>query len=252
MSCLIEVDHLSFQYPDQHKALLDISLHVKHGERVGLVGPNGAGKTTFFMVLSGVIDSFVGSLHVAGCDLSTGKGRKEVHRKLGIVFQNTDDQIFNASVFEDIAFGPLNMGCAAEEVTRRVDEAMAQVGLGEEFKDRLPFHLSGGEKRRVSIAGILAMDPQVLLLDEPSSDLDPRGRRELVQILDGFTLTRIISSHNLEFVLETCDRVVIFDEGRLVADGPAEIILSDEKLMLEHGLEVPFSLRLNRNYESHG
>jgi len=243
LSCLIEIDRVSYQYADGVKALRDVSLHVKHGERVGLAGPNGAGKTTLFMLLSGTIDCFEGRIDVAGCDLTTPEGRRQVHRKLGTVFQNTDDQLFSASVFEDIAFGPVNLGLSRDEVHRRVDDAMAQVGLDEAFKDRLPFHLSGGEKRRVAIAGILAMNPQVLLLDEPSSDLDPRGRRELERILDALTVTRIISSHNLEFVLKTCNRIVVFDKGRIVADGPARDILSDEEVMLAHGLEVPLSLR---------
>lgn len=243
MSCLIEVDGLTFQYPTGPPVLREVSVHIKHGDRVGLVGPNGAGKTTLFLILSGVADKFTGSVSVAGCDLTTPHGRKQVHTKLGIVFQNTDDQLFNSSVFEDIAFGPMNLNFDNDEINRRVDSAMKAVGLSPDFKDRLPFHLSGGEKRRVAIAGILAMEPQVLLLDEPSSDLDPRGRRELVQILNRLTITRVISSHNLEFVLETCDRVLVFDEGCIVADGPAAQILSNEALMLDHGLEVPFSLR---------
>ncbi len=242
MSCLIEVDHLSFQYADGHQALKDICLHVKHGDRVGLVGPNGAGKTTFFLTLAGVIDNFTGALQVAQCDLTTPEGRKAVHRKLGIVFQTSDDQLFNASVLEDIAFGPLNMDMDKDEAHRRVNQAMESVGLSMDFKSRLPFHLSGGEKRRVAIAGVLAMNPQVLLLDEPSSDLDPRGRRELIEILNSLEMTRIISTHDLEFVLETCTRVILFDEGRLITDGPAQEVLSNQELMLKHGLEVPRSL----------
>ena len=243
LSCLIEIDRLTYRYPDGVDALQDVSLHIKHGERVGLVGPNGAGKTTLFLVLSGVIDSFKGSVFIAGCDLGNREGRIQVHKKLGIVFQNADDQLFNTSVYEDIAFGPLNMGLSEEEARQRVDRAMALAGLGPEYSDRLPTHLSGGEKRRVAIAGVLAMEPQVLLLDEPSSDLDPRGRRELVQFLDGLSITRMISSHNLEFVLETCERILVFDGGKIRADGPACEVLSDEDLMLKHGLEVPPSLR---------
>ncbi len=243
MSCLLEIDDLTFRYPEGRAVLDRVHLHIQHGERVGLVGPNGAGKTTLFLVLSGVIDGFEGSVYVAGCDLSSREGRRQVHQKLGIVFQNTDDQLFNTTVYDDIAFGPLNMKYEVDEVRRRVDEAMMAVGLEEHFKSRIPFHLSGGEKRRVAIAGILAMDPQVLLLDEPSSDLDPRGRRELVQILEGFEITRVISSHNLEFVLETCDRVIVMDEGKVVADGGAREILANEKVMLDHGLEVPTSIR---------
>ncbi|MBI1386988.1 MAG: ATP-binding cassette domain-containing protein [bacterium] len=243
MSCLIEIDGLRYHYPDGRSALNGIDLHVKHGERVGLVGPNGAGKTTLFLTLAGVIDSFEGEVSVAGCDLTTPEGRKEVHRKLGIVFQQTDDQLFHASVEEDIAFGPLNLGADEAEVRRRVDCALSSVGLNEDFKNRLPFHLSGGEKRRVAIAGVLAMEPDVLLLDEPSSDLDPRGRRELVQILDRLPITRVISSHNLDFICETCERVVIIDGGVVRASGPTHEILADEDLMLKHGLETPYFLR---------
>lgn len=243
LSCLIEVDQLSYTYPDGVKALDRVSLHVKHGERVGLVGPNGAGKTTLFLVLSGVIHSFEGSVLVAGCDVATVDGRKQVHQKLGIVFQNTDDQLFNTTVFDDIAFGPLNLGLGEDEVRSRVREAMEMVGLDSSMHSRLPHHLSGGEKRRVAIAGILAMRPNVLLLDEPSSDLDPRGRRELNSILNSLSITRIVSSHDLECVRQTCDRVIVFDEGKIAADGPAAEILADRDLMLTHGLEVPFSLR---------
>jgi cobalt/nickel transport system ATP-binding protein len=243
VSCLLEIEKLSYRYAGEMAALSDVSLHVKHGERVGIIGPNGAGKTTFLLVLAGVIDSFEGDVQVAGCDLKTAEGRRGVHQKLGIVFQDTDDQLFHASVLEDIAFGPLNLGLDTDTVRQRVEEALRQVGLDDSYKSRLPFHLSGGEKRRVAIAGVLAMHPQVLLLDEPSSDLDPRGRRELVELLNRFTITRVLSSHNLDFVMETCDRVVVFDEGKIRADGRVNEILSDAALMTAHGLEVPYRLR---------
>ena len=243
MSCLIEVDHLSYRYPDGVEALRDVSLHVQHGEWVGVVGPNGAGKTTLFLILSGILDGFEGSVQVSGYDLTKPEGRKEVHRKLGIVFQNADDQLFNTTVYEDVAFGPLNLEMPPEVVEKRVEEAMTQVGLDGELRSRVPFHLSGGEKRRVALAGVLAMNPHVMLLDEPASDLDPRGRRELIQILLGFQLTRMISSHDLEFVLETCNRVVVFDEGKVEADGPVREMFTDEALMKNHGLEVPLSLQ---------
>ncbi len=239
MSCLIEISDLHFCYPDGRAALNGVNLHIKHGQRVGLVGPNGAGKTTLFQVLAGVSDQFDGSVVVAGCELSTPEGRKQVHQKLGIVFQQTDDQVFHASVEEDIAFGPLNLGLSIEEAKQRVDESMKQVGLDESFKSRLPFHLSGGEKRRVAIAGILAMQPDVLLLDEPSSDLDPRGRRELVKIVNSLPVTRIISSHNLDLICETCERVVLLDEGAIQASGPVGEILRNQELMEKHGLETP-------------
>jgi len=243
MSCLVEINHLTYDYPEGQPALSDVSFHVKHGDRVGLIGPNGAGKTTLMMALSGVLTGFEGSAVVAGCDLRTRTGRRAIHRKLGVVFQNTDDQIVNASVYEDIAFGPLNLGLTPGQAKERVEEAMRQVGLDESYRSRLPFHLSSGEKRRVAIAGVMAMQPNVLLMDEPSTDLDPRGRRELVEILNGLDITRLISSHNLEFVRETCQRVVLLDGGRIRADGRAEEILSDPRLMLDHGLEVPWSLR---------
>ncbi|HSA03851.1 MAG TPA: ATP-binding cassette domain-containing protein, partial [Candidatus Paceibacterota bacterium] len=234
--------NLQYAYPQGRKALVDVSLHLNHGERVGLIGPNGAGKTTFLLVLAGLMNDFQGEVSVAGCDLSTAAGRRSVHRKLGVVFQNTDDQIVNANVYEDVAFGPLNLGLPEIEVRQRVNQALASVGLNEDYWQRIPFHLSSGEKRRVAIAGVVAMQPQIILMDEPTSDLDPRGRRELVQILSRLPITRIVSSHNLEFVLETCDRVLVLDEGRLRADGPVRRILADESLMLHHGLEVPGSI----------
>jgi cobalt/nickel transport system ATP-binding protein len=161
---------------------------------------------------------------------------------VGIVFQHSDDQLFNATVFDDVAFGPLNLGLPADEVRRRVAEALGRVGLlGQE--QRVPFHLSGGEKRRVALAGVLAMRPQVLLLDEPSLHLDPRGRRELIRLLGEVGGTRIIASHDLELILQTCRRVLLLDQGRLIADGPAQTLLADAALMEQHGLEVPYSLR---------
>jgi cobalt/nickel transport system ATP-binding protein len=242
MSCLVEVEHLAYAYPPGHPALRDVTFHLRHGERVGLIGPNGAGKTTLLLILAGLLEAAAGAVAVAGCDLCTAAGRRQVHRKLGVVFQNTDDQILNATVEDDVAFGPLNLGLPREAVEARVRSALARVGLGEAYRARIPFHLSAGEKRRVAIAGALALEPQILLLDEPTSDLDPRGRRELREILEGLSVTRLISSHNLEFVLETCERVLLLDEGRLCADGPAIEVLADADLMLRHGLEVPPSL----------
>ncbi|MCL4178928.1 MAG: energy-coupling factor ABC transporter ATP-binding protein [Verrucomicrobia bacterium] len=239
MSCLVEVERLRYAYPQGRSALDGISFHLSHGERVGLIGPNGAGKTTLLLALAGLLDPFAGTIMVAGCNLATAAGRRQVHQKLGFVFQNPDDQIINATVADDVAFGPLNLGLPEDEVRRRVDQSLHRVGLPTECRDRVPFHLSSGEKRRVAIAGVLAMEPEVVLMDEPTSDLDPRGRRELRQILDALPITRIISSHNLEFVLDTCDRALLLDEGQLRADGPVRQVLADEELMLRHGLEVP-------------
>lgn len=242
MSCLVEVEHLRYAYPQAATALRDLTFHVGHGERVGLIGPNGAGKTTLLLVLAGLLEGFEGTVSVAGCDLGDRRGRRTVHRKLGVVFQAADDQIINATVHDDVAFGPLNLGLSVEEAERRVNTALEQVGLERTFHERIPFHLSAGEKRRVAIAGVVAMRPQIILMDEPTSDLDPRGRRELQAILDRVSVTRLISSHNLEFVLATCDRVLLLDEGRLCADGPVRKILAHEALMMRHGLEVPGSI----------
>jgi cobalt/nickel transport system ATP-binding protein len=181
---------------------------------------------------------------VAGCDLGTAAGRRQVHRKLGVVFQATDDQLVHATVEDDVAFGPLNLGLSEEAVRQRVTTALGQVGLSEAYRPRIPFHLSAGEKRRVAIAGVIAMHPDVMLLDEPTCDLDPRGRRELRAILAGLPITRLVSSHDLEFVLQTCDRVLLLDEGGLCADGPARRVLADTALMDRHGLEVPGSISL--------
>jgi cobalt/nickel transport system ATP-binding protein len=215
---------------------------VAAGESVALVGPNGAGKTTLFLCLSGVLPAKPGMLHLAGLDPADPAQRRRLPAHVGIVFQNSDDQLFQATVLDDVAFGPLNLGLPADEVRRRVEEALGRVGLTG-YERRVPFHLSGGEKRRVALAGVLAMRPEVLLLDEPSMYLDPRGRRELIGLLDGLPGTKVTASHDLEFILRTCGRVLLLDHGRLVADGPAARVLEDAALMEAHGLEVPYSLR---------
>ena len=238
----IDVRDLCFTYPGGPMALDKVNLRIASGERVGLVGPNGAGKTTLFLCLAGVLRAGQGAVHIAQLDPSRAEERKRLPSKIGIVFQHSDDQIFSTTVRDDVAFGPLNLGLPPEEVHERVAEALAQVALSG-LEERVPFHLSGGEKRRVALAGVLAMRPEILLLDEPSIHLDPRGRRELIRLLNSLPGTRIIAAHDLEMILETCDRVVILDRGRLVADGPARDLLADATLMDAHGLEVPHSLR---------
>ena len=194
------------------------------------------------MCLSGVLAAQAGTLRVAGLDLRDGAQRRKLPAHVGIVFQNSDDQLFNATVFDDVAFGPLNLGLPPDEVRRRVAEALARVGMtGQE--QRVPFHLSGGEKRRVALAGVLAMRPSILLLDEPSMYLDPRGRRELIALIGTLGGTRLIASHDLEMILRTCERTLLLDRGKLIADGPTRTLLADAALMEEHGLEVPASLR---------
>jgi cobalt/nickel transport system ATP-binding protein len=238
----IDVDNLSFSYPGGQSALAGVSCRIQTGETVGLVGPNGAGKTTFFLCLGGVLPLRCGNVRVCGLSPANREDRRQLPARLGVVFQNSDDQLFNPTVFDDVAFGPLNLGLPREEVRQRVAAALASVGLTD-YEERVPFHLSGGEKRRVALAGVLAMRPEVLLLDEPTMHLDPRGRRELLQLLHSLTATKLIATHDLEMVLALCQRVLLLDQGRLVAEGEPGQILADANLMARHGLEVPLSLR---------
>jgi len=238
---VIAIEKLTYAYPSGPTALADVALNIQAGESVGLVGPNGAGKTTLFLCLSGVIRPAAGRIAVADLDLSDPVQRRQVPWKLGIVFQSSDDQLFSATVFDDVAFGPLNLALPESEVRQRVAEALRQVGL-EGFDQRVPFHLSGGEKRRVALAGVLAMKPEILLLDEPSMHLDPRGRRELIGLINQLPNTKVIASHDLEMILATCQRAVVMDQGKIIADGPVRKLLADRSLMEEHGLEVPHSL----------
>jgi cobalt/nickel transport system ATP-binding protein len=236
------LQHLSFAYPGNRQALEDVNFQVAQGERVGLIGPNGAGKTTLFLCLCGVLGIKPGMARLAGLDPAVPAQRRLLPAQVGIVFQNSDDQIFNATVFDDVSFGPLNLNLSATEVRGRVGEALERVGLTG-FEERVPYHLSGGEKRRVALAGVLAMRPGILLLDEPSMFLDARGRRELISLLHDLPGTRILAAHDLEMILETCSRVLLLDHGRLIADGPARDLLADDALLTTHGLEVPHSLR---------
>jgi cobalt/nickel transport system ATP-binding protein len=237
----LRVNDLSYVYPTGQQALHGVSFEVAAGESVGLVGPNGAGKTTLFLCLSGVLSIPSGAANVAGLDPAERGQRRSLPAKVGIIFQDSDDQLFSTTVSDDVAFGPLNLGLTPAEVHQRVTEALEHVGL-QGFEARVPFHLSGGEKRRVALAGVLAMRPEILLLDEPSSHLDPRGRRELIHLINGLAVTKIIASHDLEFILETCRRAIVLDAGRVVADGPVRTLLADAALMTAHGLEVPHSL----------
>lgn len=239
---VLSVTDLSYTYPGGFRALNDVGFQATAGECLGLVGPNGAGKTTLFLSLAGVLPIAEGKILLNGLDPARAADRKLLPSHVGIVFQHSDDQIFNATVFDDVAFGPLNLGLSAEEVRQRVSEALHQVGLAG-FEGRVPFHLSGGEKRRVALAGILAMRPSVLLLDEPSIFLDPRGRRELIGLIQKLPGTRIIASHDLDMILAVCSRVLVLDVGSVVADGNAREVLADALLMEKHGLEVPLSLR---------
>ncbi len=239
---ILDVRDLAFTYPDGKTAISRISFTAGCGEAIALIGPNGAGKTTLFLCIAGVLKPSGGALSVAGLDPSDATQRRNLPAQVGLIFQNSDDQLFSASVEDDIAFGPLNLGLSQSEARERVTDALLQVGLPG-FENRVPHHLSGGEKRRVALAGVLAMRPRILLLDEPSMFLDPRGRRELIGWLNAFSGTRIVATHDLDMVLDTCRRVLVLDQGQLIADGPSEQILGDEPLMTRHGLEVPYRLR---------
>ncbi|GBD37367.1 Cobalt import ATP-binding protein CbiO [bacterium HR36] len=241
MSWVIEAEGVSFTWPGGLRALEAVNLRVRAGESVAVVGPNGAGKTTLFLCLAGVLVPQGGRLRVAGLDPRDAHQRRHLPQKLGLVFADSDDQLIHWSVFEDVAFGPLNLGLSESEVRRRVTGALQAVGL-EHLSERVPFHLSSGEKKRAALAGVLAMEPEILLLDEPTIHLDPRGRRELVGVLNRLTITKLIASHDLEFNLQVCQRVVVLDQGRIVADGPIRQVLADAQLMETHGLEVPHSL----------
>jgi len=233
---MIDLDTLSFTYPDGRRALDNLSLVVREGEKVALVGPNGAGKSTLLLQLNGILRG-QGVVRIMGSEVGDGN-LGLVRSRVGLVFQHPDDQLFSPTVFEDVAFGPLHMNLEQEEVRQRVRWALAQVGM-DGFEDRLPHHLSLGEKKRVAIATVLAMEPAILALDEPSGELDPRARRGLIDLLDSLPQTMLVATHDMRLVDELLARTVVLDGGQLVADGPTEVILRDTVLLDRHGLEPP-------------
>ncbi len=233
---VLEVEDLHFTYPDGHAALRGIRLWLQRGEKAALVGPNGAGKSTLMLHLNGILRG-EGRVRVAGLPL-TKENLPRVRAAVGLVFQNPDDQLFSPTVFEDVAFGPLHMGLPEEEVRDRVREALAAVGM-EGFEARLSHHLSMGQKKRIAIATVLAMRPQLLALDEPTAGLDPRARRQIIQLLAGLEVSLLVSTHDLLLVQELFPRTIIMDEGRIAADGPTASLLADAALLAAHGLELP-------------
>lgn len=236
----LEVEGLAFAYPDGSQALDGVDLVVAAGERVALLGPNGAGKTTLALHLNGIHRAQRGRVVVAGTTLAD-RTLAEVRRRVGLVFQDPDDQLFMSTVREDVAFGPGNLGLRGDDLHARVAEALAAVGCGH-LAGRAPHHLSGGERRRVAVATVLAMRPDLLVLDEPTSNLDPASRRELVAVLAALPVTQLVVTHDLPLALELCPRGVIMDGGRVVADGPTPQLLSDPGLLARHRLELPFGL----------
>jgi energy-coupling factor transporter ATP-binding protein EcfA2 len=268
----VAVQDLAFRYPDGRQALRGVSFRIERGECVALVGPNGAGKSTLLLHLNGLLPAIAGgssrlihdhgaaghthshadrgnahspvAVSIDGLPVDARNG-PEVRRRVGLLFQDPDDQLFATTVLDDVAFGPLNLGRSKADARRFALECLARVDLAD-AADRLPHHLSFGERKRVCLAGILACEPTVLVLDEPSANLDPRGRRRFIELIRSLDATRLIATHDLELVLDLCPRTLVLDAGRIVADGPSPAILGDPALMDRHGLEVPLSLALPR------
>ncbi|MBU1355659.1 MAG: energy-coupling factor ABC transporter ATP-binding protein [Candidatus Edwardsbacteria bacterium] len=238
---ITEARDLFYSYPDGHQAVNGISFRIHHGESVGVIGANGAGKSTLLMLLTGILRPAKGEVVIGEVRL-TKDTLNMIRQRLGMVFQNPDDQLFMTTVHDDVAFGPRNLKIDEPQVEQRVVSALEQVGILH-LKDRAPFHLSAGEKRAAAIATVLSMTPDILILDEPTSSLDPKSRRRLMNILSSFEHTKIITSHDLDMVLELCKRTIIIKEGRIISDGPTKDILTDRKLMEEAGLEIPLSLQ---------
>jgi energy-coupling factor transporter ATP-binding protein EcfA2 len=247
---VLDVNGLSYAYPNGQRALQDVRFSLTRGEIVGIVGPSGAGKSTLLLHLNGLLpertqnarpSSNGAAVHVGGLSVG-GKHLAEVRRLVGFLFQDPDDQLFCPTVREDVAFGPLNLGLPRDDVERRIAESLAAVRL-EGYERRSTLQLSLGERKRVCLAGVLACHPLILALDEPFSNLDPRARRTLVDVLQRFEGSQIIATHDLDMVAELCTRVIVLDEGKIRADGPAAVILSDRGLMDRHGLEVPLCLQ---------
>jgi cobalt/nickel transport system ATP-binding protein len=232
----IEIDHLSYSYPDGTAALHDVTLHIAPGEKVALVGPNGAGKSTLILHLNGIL-SGQGSVRVCSLELiKENLGR--IRSCIGLVFQSPDDQLFSPTVFDDVAFGPLYQGLPPDEVHKMVDQALEAVHMLA-YKQRVSHHLSMGEKKRIAIATVLSMQPEVLVLDEPTGGLDPRSRRSLIHLLHELPLTMLVSTHDMQMVEEILPRMVVLDQGCVVADGTTESLMADPAFLEAHGLEKP-------------
>ena len=237
MTNVIAVHNLHFAYHDHHPALRGVSFELCEGDKVALVGPNGAGKSTLMLHLNGILTGRSGDVSVGGARL-TRDNLPAIRAMVGLVFQNPDDQLFSPTVFEDVAFGPLHMGLPKDEVVARVESALQAVRMSG-FRDRLSHHLSVGEKKRIAIATVLSMNPQILVLDEPSAGLDPRARRTLINLLHELPITMLVSTHDMRLVEELFPRTIVMDEGMIVADGKTKEILADAKLLEAHGLEKP-------------
>ncbi|MCL5269715.1 MAG: energy-coupling factor ABC transporter ATP-binding protein [bacterium] len=238
---IVEVKDLAYTYPGGTRALRGVSFRIVHGESVGIVGANGAGKSTLLRHLNGTVEPAQGSVRVGDFPI-TRKTLHQVRRTVGMVFQDPDDQLFMPTVYEDVAFGPLNLGLPTAEIENRVMQSLDTVGAAH-LRDRPPYRLSGGEKRAVAIATVLSMTPDILVLDEPTSNLDPKARRQLIELLRSFRHTKIIASHDLDMILDLCERTIVIHEGRITADGPTARIFNDQNLLAESHLEKPLRMQ---------
>ncbi len=238
---IVETRHLKHVYADGTIALKDVSLRIEHGESVGIIGANGAGKSTLLLHLNGYLSATSGDI-IIGDDQLTKDSLAVIRRTVGMVFQDPDDQLFMPTVYDDVAFGPINQGLAPEEIEARVSAALSRVEA-DELRDKPPYHLSGGEKKRVAIATVLSMLPEILVLDEPTNGLDPHARRQLIALLKAFHHTRIVTSHDLDMVLELCERTIVLHEGTVMADGPTLKIFQDDELLNTCRLEKPFAMQ---------
>ncbi len=237
----VDLKNLFYRYPDGTVALMDISIRIVPGESIALVGANGAGKSTLLRHLNGTAISESGTVEIGGLPVEK-KNLNEIRKRVGMVFSNPDDQLFMPAVAEDVAFGPINLGWPLEDVKQRVSAALDSLGISP-LADRHPFRLSAGEKRRAALAGVLVMDPDILVLDEPVSSLDPRSRRLLIDLLKGLDHTMLIATHDLDMAINLCERTIILNSGRIAADGPTGKVLKDKTLLESNGLELPLSLQ---------
>jgi cobalt/nickel transport system ATP-binding protein len=238
---IIELENVQFAYPDGTCAVRGVSFSLVHGEAVGIVGANGAGKSTLLLQINGTLMPTQGNIRIGEIVLSK-KTAKDIRKKIGFVFQDPDDQLFMPTVFEDVSFGPLHLGWPTEDVRRSAIKALERVNCLH-LKDRPPHKLSEGQKRSVSIASVISMDPDILVMDEPSSNLDPRSRRHLIELLRMFRHSKILASHDLDMIMDLCERTIVLSEGQIVADGPTMDLFSDEDLLERNGLERPLSMQ---------
>jgi len=238
---IVEFKNVFFRYPDGTEALNGVNFRITHGESVGVVGANGAGKSTLLQHMNGYLVPTSGTITIGDLTLTT-KTRREIRKKVGIVFQNPDDQLFMPTVFDDVAFGPLNLGLDEASVRERVRKALGMVN-SLDLQDKPPHHLSCGQKSAVAIASVMAMEPDILAMDEPAANLDPRSRRSLISLLKTFKHSKIIASHDLDLILDVCQRCIVIGGGAVVADGPSEEILSNKALLEENNLELPLSFQ---------